>query len=129
MAGVSVVIVLFWFFIANIVQGTDFDHYERKRHRSRRSPVTNADLETKLDSIISMLGMLNDKIDSQERRISVLSRQVSNVNCNGESRQGRKNCTRSVHKKYILSILETLLLCGSTRKQGKQAPKHYLCLE
>lgn len=92
MAGVSVLIVLFWFFITNIVQGTDFDHYERKTHRSRRSSVTNADLEIKLDSIISMLGMLNDKIDSQERRISVLSRQVSNVNCNGESRQVPRDC-------------------------------------
>ena len=99
MAGISLIIVMLWFFITVIVQGADFDQYERKTRRSRRSPVTNEDLEIKLDSIMSMLGKLNDKIDSQERRISVLSRQVSNVNCDGESRQGRENFTRRVRSK------------------------------
>ncbi|KAJ7388057.1 hypothetical protein OS493_040124 [Desmophyllum pertusum] len=64
------------------------DRYEGRTRYSRRSSATDTELMNKLDSIVSLLGKLNDKIDSQEQRIAVLSRQVSNINCNGKQGQG-----------------------------------------
>ena len=88
MAGFSVPFVLFVFFIAFFnVQGAD--HYEERTRRSRRS--TDTALKNKLDSIVSMLGKLNDKIDSQEKRIAALSRQVGSINCNGGQNKGNRN--------------------------------------
>lgn len=91
MAGFSVTIIVFGFFLAFVVQGAD--HTDgRKRHsrRSVRGVLTDTELKNSLDSIVSLLGKLNDKIDSQEQRIAVLSRQVSNINCNGGERQGNE---------------------------------------
>ena len=88
MAGFPVPFMLFLFFIAVVyVQGAD--HYERRTRLSRRS--TDTELKTKLDSIVSMLGKLNDKIDSQEQRIAALSRRVGNIDCNGEHSKGNRN--------------------------------------
>lgn len=90
MTGFSVPFILFVFFIAFFnVQAAD--HYEGRTRRSRRS--TDKELKSKLDSIVSMLGKLNDKIDSQEKRIAALSRRVGNINCNGEQRKGNRNST------------------------------------
>lgn len=100
MAGFSVMIVLFGsVFLAFVVQGTD--SYEGRTRYSRRSSATDTELKNKLDSIVSMLGKLNDKIDSQEQRIAVLSRQVSNINCNGKQGQGNSHTICSL-KNIIL---------------------------
>lgn len=83
-------IIAFGFFLAFVVQGLQgADHYEKRTRHTRRSVLTDTELKSKLDSIVSLLGKLNDKIDSQEQRIAVLSRQVSNINCNGEQRKGK----------------------------------------
>lgn len=88
MAGFSVTIIVFGFFLAFVVQGAD--HTDGKRRHSRRSVLTDTELKNSLESIVSLLGKLNDKSDSQEQRIAVLSRQVSNINCNGGERQGNE---------------------------------------
>ena len=64
------------------------DHYERKKRHTRATSLTDSELRNKLDSIISMVGKLNDKIDEQEQRIAVLSRKVSDIECNGEPKKG-----------------------------------------
>jgi len=92
MVGFSVPFILFGLFIAFVdVQGAD--HYEGRTRLSRRS--TDTELKNKLDSIVSMLGKLNDKIDSQEQRIAALSRQVGNINCNGQQSKGNRKKLRS----------------------------------
>ena len=92
MAGFSVPFTLFLFFVAFVdVQGVD--HYIGRTRLSRRS--TDTELKNKLDSIVSMLGKLNDKIDLQEQRIAALSRQVGNINCNGEQSKGNRNCVQN----------------------------------
>lgn len=92
MVGFSVPFILFGLFIAFVdVQGVD--HYEGRTRLSRRS--TDTELKNKLDSIVSMLGKLNDKIDSQEQRIAALSRQVGNINCNGQQSKGNRKKLRS----------------------------------
>ncbi|XP_020601876.1 microfibril-associated glycoprotein 4-like [Orbicella faveolata] len=89
MVGFSVPFILFGLFIAFVdVQGAD--HYEGRTRLSRRS--TDTELKNKLDSIVSMLGKLNDKIDSQEQRIAALSRQVGNINCNGQQSKVPRDC-------------------------------------
>ena len=64
------------------------DHYERKKRHPRATSLTDSELRNKLDSIISMVGKLNDKIDEQEQRIAVLSRKVSDIECNGTPKKG-----------------------------------------
>ena len=64
------------------------DHYERKKRHPRATSLTDSELRNKLDSIISMVGKLNDKIDEQEQRIAVLSRKVSDIECNGTRKKG-----------------------------------------
>ena len=70
------------------------DHYERRTRPSHRSSLTDTDLKNKLDSIMSLIGKLNGKIEEQEQRIEVLSRKVANANiecnrwCNGNSTKG-----------------------------------------
>lgn len=64
------------------------DHYERKKRHPRATSLTDSELRNKLDSIISMVGKLNDKIDEQEQRIAVLNRKVSDIECNGEPQKG-----------------------------------------
>lgn len=92
MSGFSVPFILLLLFIYFVdIQGAD--HYEGRTRLSRRS--TNTELKNKLDSIVSMLGKLNDKIDSQERRIAALSRQVGDINCNGEQSKGNRNCVQN----------------------------------
>ena len=101
MAGFSVPFILFLVFIALVdVQGAD--RYEGRTRLPRRS--TDAGLKNKLDSIVAMLGKLNDKIDSQEQRIAALSRQVGNINCNGEQSKGNRNCAQKsrIHNSSIL---------------------------
>lgn len=67
------------------------DHYERRTRYSRRSSLTDSELRNKLDSIISLIGKLNDKIDEQEQRIAVLSRKVTSIDCNAEPPKGTLN--------------------------------------
>lgn len=64
------------------------DNYERKKRHPRATSLTDSELRNKLDSIISMVGKLNDKIDEQEQRIAVLSRKVSDIECNGTTKEG-----------------------------------------
>ena len=59
---------------------------------SRDSSLNDTALRDKLDSIISMLGKLNSKIDEQEQRIAVLSSKVSNIDCKKEPKKGTYNC-------------------------------------
>lgn len=101
MAGSSVTIVVAGIFLAFVVQAAD--HSDRRTRYSRSSALTDTELKNKLDSIMSLLGKLNDKIDSQEQRIAVLSRQVSNVKCNGEQKQGN-DTVRETHQCYIVAV-------------------------
>lgn len=70
------------------------DHYERRTRSSHRSSLTDIELKNKLDSIMSLIGKLNGKIEEQEQRIAVLNRKVTNANkecnrwCNGNSTKG-----------------------------------------
>lgn len=104
MAGYSATFILFGCFIAFVVEGADY--YEGRTRHPRRSPLTDTELKNKLDSIVSMLGKLNDKIDSQEQRIAVLSRQVGNINCNGEQGKGNTNCAQNsgIHGSFLFYI-------------------------
>lgn len=94
-------IVVVGFFLAFVVQAAD--HFERRTRYSRNAALIDTKLENKLDSIMSLLGKLNDKIDSQEQRIAVLSRQVSNIKCNGEQRQGN-DTVHETHNCYIVAL-------------------------
>lgn len=86
MAGLFSMRLLFGFFFIFAVQSAD--HFERRTRSSRRSSLTDSELRNKLDSIISMLGKLNSKIDEQEQRLAVLSRKVNNIDCKGEPKKG-----------------------------------------
>ncbi|CAH3043477.1 unnamed protein product [Porites lobata] len=68
------------------------DHYERKKRHPRATSLTDSELRNKLDSIISMVSKLNDKIDEQEQRIAVLSRKVSDIECNGTAKKVPRDC-------------------------------------
>jgi len=129
MAGFSVPFMLFGLFIAFFgAQGAD--HYEGRTRLSRRS--TDTDLKNKLDSIMSMLGKLHAKIDSQEQRIAALSRQVGNINCNGEQSKGNRTALKPLGctmqqlywKVYLISEMNLLVylrycLIIEKKKQGR----------
>ena len=80
------------------------DHYERRTSSSHRSSLNDTELKNKLDSILSLIGKLNGKIEEQEQRIAVLSRKVTNANieCN---RWCDRNSTKGTLEYYGLQAV------------------------
>ena len=69
------------------------DHLYKERSRQSRRTLSDGALLTKLDSIVSVLADLNARIETQDKRLAVLSRKVSDISCNKEQTKGQFSCS------------------------------------
>ena len=86
------------------VFGVQSAYHERRTRSSHRSSLTDTELKNKLDSIMSLIGKLNGKIEEQEQRIAVLSRKVTNANIEC-SRWCNRNSTKGTLEYYGLQVV------------------------